>query len=327
MHLGLETLDLDQLLMKSLAVENQLRQRSEKQVESRGKFRKAIRPEGAKVPQYYMFLDECGTHAVAPIDRNFPVFALCGIIVDAEKYHEFDVKWKNWKIGALGIDDPKIHEPDLRKYSKRFRRNTDDERSEVDTSLKSLLEGLDFHCIAAVVDLAAFGSLHPTGRVDDFLPQSCYLMAIDFVMERFVHFLQRFGQDARGHVFAESRGPKEDVLVNYEYVRLQKEGTQFISESDFRYQLRPYIEFHRKSSNNSGLQVADIAARPLAEKVIDPGSNPKRWDVFMEKLYDGCKGEPFSYGLKVFPLTEANDPFQEDRSKKKEMHDASPSPD
>jgi hypothetical protein len=134
-------------------------------------------------------------------------------------------------------------------------------------------------------------------------------MAIDFVMERFVHYLRVAGDSGRGSVIAESRETKEDIFVNHEYVRLQKEGTQFVSESDFRWYLSPYMSFLRKSANSTGLQIADIAARPLAEKILDPSSSPKRWDVISGKLYDGLQGRPESYGLKIFPLVEWNDPF------------------
>lgn len=324
---GVDCADLNRLLDQSLILENRLKQLAEGPLNSRKKHKKKVRYEGAPIPRYHLFLDECGTHAVRPPDPNFPAFALCGIVISDDDFHEIDVKWKNWKITTMGVDGSRIHEPDIRKYRNRFKRTTKIEREAIDESLAEILSVLNFHCIAAVVDLHEFGHQHPSGRVDDYLPQSCYLMAIDFVMERFVHFLREVGDSGKGHITAESRETKEDVLVNYEYVRLQKEGTQFVSESDFRWYLSPHINFLRKDANSTGLQIADIAARPLAEKVLDPTSTPKRWDVISSKLYDGAQGRPESYGLKVFPLTESNDPFIDTRQKKKEMQFASPSSD
>ena len=170
---------------------------------------------------------------------------------------------------------------------------------------------MDFTCIAAVVDLRAFLDHYPSGNVDDFLPQSCFLMCIDFVMERFVHYISGRDGTGRGEVVAESRGEREDAKVAAEFIRLHLEGTQFVSDSYFRYQLRPYIEFQPKRTNSSGLQIADLSARPFAERVLNPASAPARWDVFSRKLYDGGKGAPESYGLKVFPLTNENHPFPE----------------
>jgi hypothetical protein len=76
---------------------------------------------------------------------------------------------------------------------------------------------------------------HPTGIVDDYLPTACSLMGIDFVMERFVHFLQHRGQDARGLMLAESRGTLEDAKVHAEFIRLHIEGTQYLSAHAFRH--------------------------------------------------------------------------------------------
>ncbi len=172
-----------------------------------------------------------------------------------------------------------------------------------------ILGELDFTCIATVVDMREFVANHPAGLVDEFLPESCYLMCIDFIMERFVHFLRHAGNDARGSVIAESRGLVEDAKVHAEFIRLHLEGTQFLSAKAFRAQLRPYIEFYVKKRNHSGLQIADLAARPFAEIVLGRESSPARWETFKSKLYDGQKEAPHSYGLKVFPLTESNNPF------------------
>lgn len=288
----------------------QLHAAANQRIETRGRSRKVPLMDYSQRPTYYLFLDECGSHVTGNIDAKFPLFCLSGIIVSSEEYEAFDVTWKAWKTKHLGGPDIISHEPDLRANSRGFRREDPNERATLLNSLDEVLSSLNFSCIAAVVDLGEFQRLHPDSHVDDYLPRSCYLMAINFVMERFVHFLQQSG-DAKGHVFAESRGLKEDALVHAEFIGLHLKGTQFVSESDFRYQLRPFIEFYRKSRNNSGLQIADLAARPLADIVKNPGSSPSRWDVFRNKLYDGNKGCPHKYGLKVFPLSHSNDPFPE----------------
>lgn len=106
---------------------------------------------------------------------------------------------------------------------------------------------------------------------------------------------------AVGQTFAESRERREDALLQYEFVRLQLEGTRYLSPSGFRQQLSPTIEFRTKGNNLPGLQIADIAARPIAEWVKTRDNNTHRWNVFKPKLYDGSQGRPGSYGLKVFP--------------------------
>ena len=275
-------------------------------------------------PEYYLFLDECGTHSLLPINDPFPVFCLCGVIVDAERYKTFDRLWKIWKAEWLGSPHVRVHEPYVRKRVREFHDgDAAREQAKID-SLAGLLASLEFTCIAAVIDKRRFSSQYPSGTVDEFLPTSCYLMCVDFLLERFVHFLYHEGGNARGIVRAESRGLREDAEVHREYLRLKLEGTQWQAEQAFRSNLHAYIEFERKDGNASGLQIADLVARPIAEKVLWPETTPDRWQVVASKFYDGGTGRRSSYGLKVFPTPQDEVIFGEAPVKANEDAYASP---
>jgi len=310
-----QTRDAIQVLLEALAPQRaRLQSLAEGRIEPRGRFPKQVRPEGALIPEYILSLDECGSHVPQAASSDFPVFCVSGVILSKDTYEATDVLWKAWKTEHLGSPGIVVHEPEVRGCSGNFRRSTPVEREALWRSLEDILSRLDFTCISAVVDLRALYQLHPDGEVDPFLPKSVYLMCIDFILERFVHFLHHYGGDARGTLIAESRGAAEDAFVHAEYIRLQTEGTQFVPPGSFRHALRPNMEFAIKKRNHSGLQIADLAARPFAEKVLSPDSTPPRWDVFASRLYDGMKEKPGSYGLKVFPLTETNDPFDRHKS-------------
>lgn len=305
---------IEALLTEARIQIDQLEHWANGRIEPRKRFKIKPRPEGVRIPRYVLCLDECGSHVRGIVDSKFPGFCLSGVIVAEDDYEAFDVTWKAWKARNLGSPQVIVHEPEVRGGSGSFARPDSAERIQLQDSLADTLDGLSFTCIAAVVDMREFIAQHPDGRVDDFLPTSCYLMCIDFIMERFVHYLHHVGGGARGFVVAESRGAYEDASVHAEYIRLHLEGTQFVPPATFRTYLRPYIEFFVKKRNHSGLQIADLAARPLADRVLNPQSDPPRWEVFRPKLYDGAKGAPESYGLKVFPLTELNDPFWDQKS-------------
>jgi hypothetical protein len=240
-------------------------------------------------------------HTLSVKDDPFPVFCLCAVVVDREKYRTFDRVWKTWKSEWLGTWKVRVHEPDVRRRSNRFHKDDPADEQAIIDALAAQLATLDFACIAAVINKAELALRFLDGRVDAHLPKSTYLMCLDFVMERLVHFLYEQGEDSRGLVVAESRGLREDAEVHAEFLRLHLNGTQYVSDSFFRNQLRPYIEFKRKDADDSGLQVADLAARPLAEKTLRPTSTPERWSVLEPKIYDGGKGRKGSYGMKVFP--------------------------
>jgi hypothetical protein len=288
-----------------------LSQKADARIDPRRKLPRPVRASHlGPPPDYILFLDECGSHAIDTAGDSFPVFCLCGVIVAAAAYADFDDSWRAWKNRWLGTSDARVHEPSIRTRSGLFF-DPDPVRARgriaaLDTHLKAL----PFACIAAAIDKRRFAEEYPAGTVDDFLPRSVYLMCIDFIMERFTHFLCHIGNGAQGMVRAESRGLREDAEVHHEYIRLHLEGTQFCAPSQFRGYLRPAIQFERKDGNSSGLQIADVMARPIADKILNPATSPERWEIVSGKFYDGMQDRRGSYGLKIFP-TPAVDLFGE----------------
>lgn len=300
-RLGEDTQGLDVQLQEARVLVVKLGALADARIDGRKKLPRATRSAIHPRREYLLFLDECGTHDPSSVRDRFPVFCLCGVIVQANHYSAFDKAWKAWKRRWLGSSSVCVHEPDVRTRSFRFFDADPIKGQARIDALDRRLSSLPFTCIAAAFDKRAFAEAYGSDPVDGYLPKSAYLMNLTFVLERFTHFLWLVGDDAQGTVIAESRGLREDAAVNHEYIRLHLEGTQFCHESQFRGSLRPSIRFEAKSSNSSGLQVADLMARPIAEKVLSPDSTPNRWDIVADRFYDGGKARPGSYGLKVLP--------------------------
>ena len=108
-------------------------------------------------------------------------------------------------------------------------------------------------------------------------------------------------------IVAESRGPREDALLQYEYVRPLLDGTSYISPTWFRQRLSASITFMTKKDYCSGLELADLLARPCAEKIINPTTNPVRWSEFKLKLCDGKETAHSILGLKTMPWRKCYD--------------------
>ena len=118
-----------------------------------------------------------------------------------------------------------------------------------------------------------------------------------------MHYLHYEAEDAEGLVIAERIGPKETSQLMHEYNRLKIEGTQYISPSWFRYQLAENVMFGDKEDFIPGLEITDVIARPIAEKVLNPNTDPTRWNPIRGKFYSGGQDRPESFGLKVFPTS------------------------
>lgn len=249
-----------------------------------------------------VFIDECGSHSLAD-NTSFGAFILAAIIVPYSDYAEFDGQWKQWKKDILGAPDKIVHEPNLRKCNGPFFKfkGRGTKKAAMYQSLREVLTKLNFSAIACVLNRAEYIAQFGISSLDTSLPSDTYLMVLDFLMERLVMVLEQQFGGARAHVIAEARGPLEDALLQYEYVRLQLDGTSYISAAWFRQQLEPGIEFQTKNDNCSGLQIADLLARPCGEKVCDLSSAPTHWPEFRHKLCQGQETAHSILGLKLIP--------------------------
>jgi uncharacterized protein DUF3800 len=243
-----------------------------------------------------IFLDECGQHKVASADP-FPVFVLSAVIVRDTDYPLLDAKWKKWKLDNLG-SDAIIHEPDVRRRRRPF---SGHKGAVAVNKMPTIIEELPFTGITVVVHRGEYMKKWGTGPIDASLPAHAYMMATDMLMERVVRALEDEFGSARARVEAEWRNPKDDALLQYEFARLQLTGTAYISDAFFRELLQPGIRFHGKKTNSSGLQLADLMARPIGEKVANLRRKPDRWDVFRGKLCSHIESKNSILGLKVVP--------------------------
>lgn len=250
-------------------------------------------------PPCTLFLDECGQHVVSAHDA-FPVFVLSAIIIADATFPSVDDRWKQWKQEALG-SDAIIHEPDVRRGNIPFK---SPEGKAAAAKLPDIIRDLDFAALAVVVHRADYLADFGEGPIDASLPAHVYLLALDFLMERVVFALDGQFNGARAAIVVESRGAREDATLQHEFARLHLEGTSYVSPGWFRQQFYPGIRFLSKKANHTGLQLADLLARPVGEKVAQPDQDPPRWAAFRDKLCLGQETKNSIVGLKVVPWRE-----------------------
>jgi len=263
--------------------------------------RRPTKTGAATTDRCYIFIDECGTYSISSKDA-FKAFVIAAVIVYEKDYSKVNEQFKRWKGSKLGSRNVFIHEPDVRQGRGSFfcNRNTS-VRQQLVSSLHKRLSSLNYSAVACVVHRPEYLAKYGSTSMDPSLPKNLYLMVLDFLMERIVMILEKQFNGAKASVYAEARGPLEDALLQYEYVRLQIDGTSFISPSWFRYQLSPAITFKTKKDNITGLQIADLIARPCGEKVLNPSSNPERWQECKDKLCKEIETAHSMLGMKIIP--------------------------
>lgn len=237
---------------------------------------------------YLIFADESGDHGLVSIDEQFPVFALVFCIVRKQDYVEQIVPaMQRLKMAYWGHDQVILHEHDIRKEKGPFALlRTDRElRARFMTELTALIATAPMQVIASVIDKRALKARYTT-------PYNPYEVALLFCLERALRVLRARGEAGkRVHVLFESRGRQEDADLELEFRRICDNGSGWgWRQVDFQQMQFAHL-FVDKRSNSTGLQLADLVARPLALRHLRPGQANRALQALDGKLLN----------FKVFP--------------------------
>lgn len=240
---------------------------------------------------YIVYVDESGDHGMARIDPDYPVFALAFCVFKKTDYVSKVVPaLQTLKFRYWGHDAVIFHERDFRKGMK----GEYDILSDVKTresfmrDLNEIITDMPFHAITAVVHKALV-------RFDPEEPVHPYHLGLEFCLEQLAYFLEGQGTDVvttTTHLVFESRGTREDEALELEFYRIKEKLN--VQKSSFR------MRFVSKKANCSGLQLADLLARPVGLHVLRPDQINRAFEIIQPKLFTK-NGNHLGYGLKIYP--------------------------
>ncbi len=215
------------------------------------------------------------------IDAQYPVFALAFCLLRKEDYMSRIVpRMQSLKFRTWGHDAVILHERDIRKSKGDFAllRTNADLRRAFFRDLNDLIASAPIGIIASVIDKIR----HRAKYVDPWNP---YEIALRFCMESLLDKLAESEEVGRTvHVIFESRGRKEDSILEREFNRItSNQGQWGHRRPDFtRFAFR--CVFVPKTANSSGLQLADLIARPIALSYLRPEQPNRAWEIIEPKL-------------------------------------------
>jgi hypothetical protein len=103
--------------------------------------------------KYYVFIDESGDHGLKNIDKNFPVFVLCGIVFSEYQFIKFNTKMDKLKMDLWNSKQVIFHSRDIRKCEKEFQILFDLKKKEYFyNEINSIIESSDFTVISSVIN-------------------------------------------------------------------------------------------------------------------------------------------------------------------------------
>lgn len=157
-----------------------------------------------------------------------------------------------------------------------------------------MVQAAPFHLVAVVIRKDVL-------QVKYSVPEDPYHLALQLGLERVSGFLHQQGEWRKNqannpsvHLIVEKRGRNEDDALELEFRRICDGGN--FKKEDFPFE----IVFADKQSNSSGLQLADLVARPIGLSVIRPQQPNRAFDVLKDKFHPES-GRTAGWGLKVFP--------------------------
>lgn len=237
---------------------------------------------------FIVYADESGDHGMVNIDPQYPMFALTFCVMRKDAYTaEIVPAMQGFKFGIWGHDTVVLHEHEIRKSTGPFGVLRTDRtlRTRFMDELNALIETAPMTIFASVIDKAKHRDKYAN-------PWNPYEIALHFCMER-LHILmtaeKQHGKTV--HVVFESRGPKEDKELELEFRRIAGNDSHWgYRRHDFsRFDFQPV--FIPKAANASGLQLADLTARPIALSRLRPDQPNRAFEIIRPKLG----------GLKCFP--------------------------
>ena len=245
----------------------------------------------ARFGDYVVYVDESGDHSLANVNPEFPLFVLAFCIFPIDEYVTKVVPAvERLKFDFFGHDMVLLHERDIRKNTPPFDilRN-ESVRTQFQDRLTEIIADSRFGVIACVINKDQF--IDRRGNATN-----PYHVALEFGLERVFFQLQDRNQVGRQtHVIFESRGKKEDAQLELEFRRIQGLGRTHGLAQTLEFRCAP------KSANSSGLQLADMVARPIGLSVLRPQQPNRAWDTIASKMVRSKTGQVKGYGLKIYP--------------------------
>ncbi len=237
---------------------------------------------------FIIYADESGDPHLEKIDSGYPLFCLALCIVKKSDYIEcVTPALQKLKFDFWGHDKIVLHERDIRKQEGDFAflRTDRDTRENFLERINSIVRECPFWVVSSVIR-------------KDFLkdryknPFNPYHIALKICMEKILSILLKEGQLGKKVTCVfERRGGLEDEQLELEFYRIVNNQNDWgYTRCDFS-KINFEIKFAGKQHNSTGLQLADLIARPIGLKVLRPDQANRAYDIIQAKYNNGYKNK------------------------------------
>jgi hypothetical protein len=236
------------------------------------------------------------------IDEQYPVFVLAFCVFPKRPYSEVIVPaLEKFKFNHFGRDQVVLHENEIRRRKGLFTIFRNKQHQQIFMNeLTEIIAFSNFILVSATIDKRKLKKQNP----DD----NAYHIALGLCMETLHEFLLEKGEaEKKTHIVVECRGNKEDKELELEFRRICDGNNRLGINLPFE------ILFSDKKVMSSGLQLADLVARPIGLNTLRPEQENRAFEILKKKFYcDGGRdaaGKGFAgVGMKIYPAPKSEKP-------------------
>jgi len=217
-------------------------------------------------PYVRLYVDENGTHNLREDLSNNSNRYLCltGIAMYLHEHSNLTQELNKIKQKFFNSTDVILHRRELISGKEPFEALKDkDVRKSFDEDFMQVVSNINYRVISVLIDK----KVH-VEKDGIFNARDPYVIALEYLMQQYLYWLQRFENHVTGDILAESRGGKEDRITKeaYKYVY---EGKGFIKLDDTdKYFSSKEIKLKRKKDNIAGLQFVDLLSHPARRYIL-----------------------------------------------------------
>ncbi len=260
--------------------------------------------------RFRLYLDESGDHVfreTTEIAHRFLCLLGCWFKnPDYIQFHESLERFKERHFHHHPDNPVILHREDMVNARRVFKILQDEKkRAEFDNDLLNIIQAAEFRVVAVVIDKAALRTAYGESAAHP------YHLGLGFLLQRFAGYLNLINRV--GDVMAESRGGREDLLLQESYTRVYEHGIWGVtSAASFRSALSSrQIKLREKKANISGLQLADLLGHPAKMWALrhygfvedEPAPFAKRLMRIMEEKFNRqlYNNKLEGYGIVLYP--------------------------
>ena len=213
--------------------------------------------------KYIVYVDESGEASTAAVDKAYPVFVLACCVFDVPTYiNEIVPGFQKLKFDWFGHDQVVFHSSDIRRRRGDFQFLADPaEEERFSLELSEFIRAADFEIYAETI---AKSEKLTENNVD------LYPLAVVSSLRRIQVASSQSGGNAKDPaVVFESRGRIQDETVRQALETMEWQGL---------------TRFSSKASLSTGLQIADLIARPVGLNFLGRGVVNAPFEILREKL-------------------------------------------